>query len=103
MILGLGTFIINFNCRVLIHQEMTQKMFKVRYPFFIKLLILTMKFSNNSMLEQEFALTAFKTAIEHQDWTVDQLKEFLIREKKNHLIEINDLDYPPQIINKQIA
>jgi len=45
------------------------------------------------MLEQEFALTAFKTVIEHQDWTVDQLKEFLIREKKNHLIEINDLKY----------
>ena len=50
-----------------------------------------MKLFNNSILEQEFALSAFKTAIEHQDWTVDQLKEFLIQEKKNHMVEINDL------------
>ena len=50
-----------------------------------------MKLFNNSILEKEFALKAFKTAIEHQDWTVDELKEFLIQEKKNHMVEINDL------------
>ena len=50
-----------------------------------------MKLFHYSTLEQEFALTSFKTAIEHQDWTVDQLKDFLIQEKKNHIIEINDL------------
>ena len=50
-----------------------------------------MKHFNNSILEQEFALTAFITAIEKQDWTVDQLKETLITEKKIHMLEINDL------------
>ena len=50
-----------------------------------------MKHFNNSVLEQEFALTAFITAIEKQDWTVDQLKETLITEKKIHMLEINDL------------
>ena len=49
-----------------------------------------MKHFNNSILEQEFALTAFITAIEEQNWTVDQLKEFLIQEKKFHMLEIND-------------
>ena len=50
-----------------------------------------MKHFNNSKLEQEFALTAFITAIEEQNWTVDQLKEFLIQEKRFHMLEINDL------------
>ena len=50
-----------------------------------------MKFFDNSKWEQEFALKAFTTSIESQDWTINQLKELLIQQKNIHMLMTNDL------------
>ena len=46
---------------------------------------------NSLEIEQEFACSAFKSAIINNDWTRDQLIDLLIQQKKSHIAEINIL------------
>ena len=50
-----------------------------------------MKVFNDSELEQEFACTLFKTQINANDWTKEQLIELLMQQKKGHMSDINFL------------
>ena len=46
---------------------------------------------NSLEIEQEFACSAFKSAITNNDWTREELIDLLIQQKKSHIAEINIL------------
>ena len=50
-----------------------------------------MKNFNSLEIEQEFACSAFKSAITNNDWTREELIDLLIQQKKSHIAELNIL------------
>ena len=67
------------------------KIYLMRYFFNHISFNVFMENFNSLEMEQEFACSAFKSAITNNDWTKEQLIDLLIQQKKSHIAEINIL------------